>query len=310
MRMNTLGTSDLSVSVVGLGTNNFGWRIDVDQARLVVDAAIDAGVTFLDTADMYGGGGGSEEALGAVLEGRRDQVQLATKFGHPRVDMGYGDLPKGSRAYVRLAVEGSLRRLRTDHIDLYQLHMPDPATPIEETLEALDELVREGKVGQIGHSNLSAAQVTEADAVARERGLTRFVTAQDHWSLLERGIEAEVVPAVQQLGVGVIPYFPLANGMLTGKIRRGVAAPEGSRLADRSDFVTEERLDKVEALAAWAEAHDRTLLEVAVGWLAAQPSVTSVIAGATRPEQVRANAAAVARPFTADEVAEVDALTR
>jgi aryl-alcohol dehydrogenase-like predicted oxidoreductase len=313
MRHNPLGTSDLSVSVVGLGCNNFGSRLDLDGTRAVVDAAIDAGVTFFDTADMYGNQGGSESLLGEVLEGRRDQVVLATKFGHQRYDMGYSpDLgPKGGASYVRHAVEQSLRRLRTDHIDLYQLHTPDPQTPIAETLEVLDELVREGKVLHIGHSNLSAAEIDEAADASEDRGLARFVSAQDHWSLLERDVEAEVVPAARRRGVGVIPYFPLANGLLTGKVRRGAAIPEGTRVADRAeDLVTEERLDTIEALAGWAEQRGRTVLDVAIGWLASQPSVASVIAGATRPEQVRANAAAGEWLLTADEIAEVDRLTR
>jgi aryl-alcohol dehydrogenase-like predicted oxidoreductase len=294
MRYRPLGNSGLLVSVVGLGCNNFGRRLNVEQTRDVVDAAIDSGVTLLDTAETYGGRGRSEELLGEVLAGRRDQVVLATKFGSQGSDMGYGPAAgaKGSRAYIRRALENSLRRLQTDYIDLYQIHTPDPVTPIEETLSALTELVQAGLVRYIGHSNFTAVQIATAAGAARERTTVPFISAQNHWSLLDRQAELEVVPAAVQFGLGVLPYFPLANGLLTGKVRRGTPPAQGTRLADRSDYITQEKLDKVEALAGWAEQHGRTMLEAAIGGLAALPGCTSVIAGATSAEQVRANAAA------------------
>jgi aryl-alcohol dehydrogenase-like predicted oxidoreductase len=310
MRYRSLGNSGLLVSVVGLGGNNFGRRVDGHGTRAVVDAALEAGVTLLDTADMYGGGGASEEILGEVLAGRRDQVVLATKFGHQGFDMHYGPAAgaKGGRAYIRRAVEQSLRRLRTDYVDLYQLHTPDPVTPIEETLRALGELVAEGKVRYIGHSNLAGWQIADAARAAREAGTEPFISAQNHWSLLERGAEAEVVPAARHCGLGVLPYFPLANGLLTGKVRRGQPAPEDSRLATRHGYATDEKLDRVEALSSWAADHGLTVLEVAIGALAAQPGCASVIAGATSPEQVKANAAAAEWVPSADELAEIDRL--
>lgn len=235
---------------------------------------------------------------------------LATKFGYDGVDMGYGPAAgsRGGRGYIRRAVEESLRRLDTDHIDLYQLHSPDPATPIAETLGALTELVAEGKIRYIGHSNLSGWQLAEAAHTARESGAVPFVSAQNEWSLLQRSAERELVPAARHYGVGVLPYFPLANGLLTGKIRRGVPVPPGSRLEGRDSYLTEERLDTVEALAAIAEKYGRTLLELAIGWLRAQPGCASVIAGATSPEQVRANAAVADRPLDAELLAEIDAV--
>ncbi|HYS35238.1 MAG TPA: aldo/keto reductase [Pseudonocardiaceae bacterium] len=307
MRYRTLGASGLLVSVVGLGCNNFGTRLDLDRTRGVVDAAIDAGITLLDTADVYGDRGGSETFLGQVLEGRRDKVVLATKWG---ADMGYGPAAgaRGGRAYVRRAVAESLRRLRTDHIDLYQLHTPDPTTPIAETIAAASELVAEGKIRYVGHSNFSGWQLAEATHTAREIGGVPFVSAQNHWSLLERGAEQEVVPAARHYGLGVLPYFPLANGMLTGKVRRATGVPDGSRLAARPQWVTEQRLDKVERLAEWAEKHDRTLLEIGIGALAAQPGCSSVIAGATSPTQVTANAAAGEWTPTDEELAEIDGI--
>ena len=310
MRYRALGESGLLVSVAGLGCNNFGRRLDVAATRAVVDAAVDAGITLFDTADMYGTGGQSEEILGEVLAGRRDQVVLATKFGHQSVDMGYGPAAgaKGGRAYIRRAVEHSLRRLRTDYIDLYQVHTPDPVTPIGETLAALGELVTEGKVRYIGHSNFSGWQVAEAAGVARELGTAPFVSAQNHWSLLERGAEAEVVPAARHFGLGVLPYFPLANGLLTGKVRRGQDPPAGTRLAGRPEYVTEQKLSRVEALAGWARQHDVTVLDVAIGALAAQPGCASVIAGATSAEQVKANAAAADWVPSAGELADIDAI--
>jgi aryl-alcohol dehydrogenase-like predicted oxidoreductase len=309
MRYRTLGDSGLLVSVVGLGCNNFGGRIDLQRTRAVVDAAIDAGITLFDTAEMYGKDGGSELALGEVLAGRRDKVVLATKFGHQKVDMGYGPAAgaKGGRGYIRLAVEKSLRRLRTDYIDLYQLHTPDPLTPIEETIAALDELVAEGKVRYIGHSNLSGWQL--ADAAHKSAARTPFISAQNHWSMVDRGVEAEVVPAAAAFGLGVLPYFPLANGMLTGKVRRGSELPAGSRIATRSHLVTDEKLDTVEALIEWGAERGVSILEIAIGGLAAQPGCASVIAGATSAEQVVANVAAGEWEPAQEELAEIDKIS-
>lgn len=310
MRYRTLGASGLQVSVVGLGCNNVGMRLDVARTRAVVDAAIDAGVTLLDTADVYGGQGLSESYLGEVLEGRRDKVVLATKWGAQRSDMGYGPAAgaKAGRAYIRRAVEESLRRLRTDHIDLYQLHGPDPVTPIAETITALSELVTEGKVRYVGHSNFNGWRLAEAAHTAREIGGVPFVSAQNHWSLLVRDAERDVVPAALHYGLGVLPYFPLANGLLTGKVRRATGIPEGTRLSVRPEWVTEARLDTVERLAEWGEKHDRTLLEIGIGALAARPGCSSVIAGATSPEQIIANAKAGEWVPTEEELAEIDAL--
>jgi aryl-alcohol dehydrogenase-like predicted oxidoreductase len=303
-----LGTSGLVVSRVGLGCNNFGRRIGLDQARAVVDAAIDEGVTLFDTADSYGD---SEEILGTALDGRRDRVVVATKFGW---DVGGANGPdwgaRGSRRYIRRAVERSLRRLRTDWIDLYQLHRPDGVTPMEETLAALTELVREGKVRYVGSSNLAAWQVADAEWLARTRGSERFVSAQNHYSLLDRGVEADLVPACERYGIGLLPYFPLANGLLTGKYRRGEAPPEGTRLAGPrgAGELTDERFDVVERLEAFAAERSLSLLDVAIGGLAAQPAVASVIAGATSPEQVKANVAGGAWRPSADDLAALDAI--
>ncbi|MGH9066321.1 MAG: aldo/keto reductase [Acidimicrobiales bacterium] len=295
MRYVTLGHSGLLVSKVGLGANNFGMRVDLEGTRAVVDAALEAGINLIDTADSYGGKGGSEELLGQVLKGHWDEVVLATKFGSDMAG-AYGDDhgARASRRYIRRAVEGSLRRLQTDHIDLYQLHRPDGVTPLAETLDALDELVREGKIGYAGSSNLAGWQVAEADWLARTRHTTRFVSAQPHYSLLHREVEAEVVPAALAHGVGILPYFPLASGLLTGKWRRGEAPPSGSRLADPrfGAEATPEAFDVIEALSSFAAERGLTTVDVAIGGLAAQPGVASVIAGATSPEQVKANAAA------------------
>ena len=310
MRYLSLGDSGLVVSVVGLGCNNFGSRLDLAGTRAVVDAAMDAGITLFDTADTYGRGG-SEEQLGEVLAGRRDQVVIATKFGHQHADMGYGPAAgaKGGRGYIRRAVEQSLRRLRTDYIDLYQIHTPDPRTPIAETLAALGELVTEGKVRYLGHSNFAGWQIAEAASVADRRGTAPFISAQNHWSLLERGAEAEVVPASRHFGLGVLPYFPLANGLLTGKIRRGRPAKDGTRLAGRDSYVTEAKLDIVEALAEWGKVHDVSLLTIAIGCLGAQRGCASVIAGAMSAEQVTANAATAGWTPSPEELAEVDTIT-
>ncbi len=306
MRYRPLGDSGLVVSVAGLGCNNFGGRLDLDGARAVVDAAIDVGITLFDTADVYGGAGASERALGEILGPRRDQVVLATKFGGG--DMGYGPAAgaKGGRSYIRRAVTESLRRLRTDYIDLYQLHTPDPVTPVEETIAALHELVDEGKIRYLGHSNFSGWQIADAAHLAAAGGHPPFISAQNHWSLLERAAEAEVVPAATHFGLGVLPFFPLANGMLTGKVRQGQQVPAGSRLASRAGYVTDEKLAKVEALIAWAEQHGTSVLEVAIGGLAAEPGCSSVIAGAMTPEQVKANAAASEWIPSEDELAEID----
>ena len=309
MRYQSLGSSGLLVSEVGLGCNNFGGRIDAAATRAVVDAAIDAGVTLFDTADIYGNVGGSETLLGETLQGRRDQVVLATKFGHQDYDMGYPAATgaKGGRSYIRHAVEQSLRRLRTDHIDLYQLHTPDPVTPMEETLAALHELVLEGKVRYVGHSNLTGWQIADAAHLAAAGGWTPFVSAQNEYSLLERDVEREVIPAAEHFGLGVLPFFPLAKGLLTGKVtREGI--PTGTRLAGTPAYATDDKLDRVESLRAWADKNGRSMLEVAICTLAAQPSVPSVIAGATKPEQIRANVAAVQWRPTPEELAEIDAI--
>ena len=291
MRYRPLGRSGLLVSVVGLGCNNFGGRLDLDGARAVVDAALDAGVTLLDTADVYGGRGGSETILGQLLEGRRDEVVLATKFGMSMGEESEREL-RGSRRYIRRAVEASLQRLRTDYIDLYQYHRPDGMTPVAETLEALSELVTEGKVRYIGCSNFAAWELVDAEWISRSGGLRRFVSAQNEYSLLERGAEAELLPACERHGIGVLPYFPLANGLLTGKYRRGEPAPAGTRLAARAQVLDHADFDRIDALEAFAAATGRSLLELAIGGLAAQPAVASVIAGATTADQVRANVAA------------------
>jgi aryl-alcohol dehydrogenase-like predicted oxidoreductase len=290
VRTRTLGSSGPDVSVVGLGCNNFGSRVNDEGTREVVDAALEAGITLLDTADVYGNRGGSEAALGKALKGRRDRVVLATKFGHAMTD----DAPpnRGSREYIRQAVEASLRRLQTDWIDLYQYHRPDGITPIEETLGALNELVDQGTVRFIGSSNLDGRQVVEADDVAKDRGWARFVSAQNEYSFLERGAEEELLPTAERLEIGVLPYFPLASGLLTGKYRRGRPAPAGTRLALRPERLTDDAFDTIEALESFAESRGVSLLDVAIGGLAAQPAIASVIAGATKPEQARANAAA------------------
>jgi aryl-alcohol dehydrogenase-like predicted oxidoreductase len=303
-----LGNSGLQVSAVGLGCNNFGARIDLETSRRVVDKALDHGVTLFDTADVYGNRGGSETALGEILGSRRKQIVLATKFGK---DMNAeGTLKGASRRYIMNAVEDSLRRLRTDYIDLYQLHAPDPLTPIEETLRALDDLVRQGKVRYLGCSNLPAWQVADAQWTARSLGLNAFISCQDEYSLLAREIEKELLPAITAHGLGLLPYFPLASGMLTGKYRRGQEPPAGTRLAEwtrlMQPFATEENFDRVERLDAFSREHGHTLLELAFSWLLARPQVASVIAGATRPEQVEQNVQAAGWTLTSEDLAEVD----
>jgi aryl-alcohol dehydrogenase-like predicted oxidoreductase len=301
------GDDALEVSVVGLGCNNFGWRLDLDGTRAVLDAALGAGITLLDTADVYGGGGGSETLMGEVLEGRRDDVVLATKFGMEMKGVDdVPDAPRGSREYIRWAIAGSLERLRTDHVDLFQYHVPDGVTPVAETLEALDELVREGSVRQIGCSNFNAEQLEEAERVSRERGLARFVSLQNEYSLLERSIEAEVQPACERLGVGILPYFPLASGLLSGKYRRDEEPPSGVRLRGREIVGTDEQFDVIEALEAYAKERGVEMIDVAIAGLAAQPAVASVIAGATKAEQIEANVAALRWEPSGDDLRELD----
>jgi aryl-alcohol dehydrogenase-like predicted oxidoreductase len=305
-----LGDSGLKVSVIGLGCNNFGMRIDQAATNAVIDAAIEQGVTFFDTADVYGGRGKSEEMMGQSLKGKRHQVVLATKFAMP---MGEGpDKKGGSRRYIMQAVEASLKRLQTDYIDLYQMHAPDPDTPIEETLSALDDLVTQGKVRYIGNSNFTGWMIADADWTARTGRRTRFVSAQNNYSLLERRVEQEVTPACARFGLGLLPYFPLASGLLTGKYQRGGAPAEGTRLAAwgarGAQALSDKNFDKVEALTSWAAARGHGLLDLAFAWLLGNPVVSSVIAGATKPEQVAANAATAAWKLTPDEVAEVSKL--
>jgi aryl-alcohol dehydrogenase-like predicted oxidoreductase len=293
------------VSVVGLGGNNFGMRVDLEETRGVVEAALDAGVTLFDTADIYGGKGGSESFLGEVLEGRRDRVVIATKFGG---DMGDGTEARGSRAYILEAIDASLERLRTDVVDLYQYHTPDNVTPFEETFGALDELIRAGKVRYVGHSNLKAAQVEEVDAICRERGFARPVSAQNQYSLLRREAEEELLPTCERLGIGVLPFFPLASGLLTGKYRRDEPRPPGTRLSGREGVFTDETFDRLEALEGFAQERGLMLLQVGIGALLAQPAIASVIAGATKPEQVRANVAAAEWEPTSADVAALNSL--
>jgi aryl-alcohol dehydrogenase-like predicted oxidoreductase len=296
MRARKLGP--LEVTVVGLGCNNFGGRLDEDGTRAVVDAALDAGVTFFDTADIYGNKGGSEELLGRVLQGRRDRVVLATKFGKP---MGDGAERRGTAGYIRAALDASLRRLQTDTVDLYQHHEEDGGTPLEETIGTLDELVREGKIRAYGTSNYRPETLERARAIAQEA----YVSEQSEYSWLERSAEDELLPACERLGLGFIPFFPLASGLLTGKVSRDRPPAEGTRLHGRA--IDGAELDRVEQLGAWAEAHGVSLLDVAVGGLAAVSPVVSVIAGATKPEQVRANARAGEWTPSDDELAELRA---
>ncbi|RAK64768.1 aldo/keto reductase [Phenylobacterium kunshanense] len=309
MKVRRLGNSGLKVSVVGLGCNNFGMRIDAGQTDAVVNAAIDAGVTLFDTADIYGGTQ-SEVFLGKALGKRRHEVVLATKFG-----MRVQEDPKrsgGSRRWIMQAVEDSLRRLGTDYIDLYQHHRPDPDTPVDETLRALDDLVTQGKVRYIGCSNYEGWQIADADWTAA--GQSRFVSAQNLYSLLERDVEREILPACEHFGLGFLPFFPLASGLLSGKYRRGEPPPNDSRLAAwgarGQAAMNDANFDRVEALDAWARERGHTILDLAFAWLLGHRVVSSVIAGATTPDQVRANAATASWVLTADEVAEVTALVR
>ncbi len=310
MEYSSLGRSGLQVSVAGLGCNNFGLRCDKEQSAAVVHKALELGVNFFDTADIYGGGK-SEEFLGAALGSNRPQVIVATKFSSP---MGQGPLNRGgSRRYIMQAVEASLRRLGTDYIDLYQYHFPDVRTPLEETLRALDDLVRGGKVRYIGSSNFAGWQVAEAQWLARTEHLTPFVSAQNEYSLLNRNIERELAPACEHYGIGVLPYFPLASGFLSGKYRPGEAPPQGTRLAvwgqRGAEMLSARNFEALEKLEAFAQARGRSMLELALGWLASRTPVPSVIAGATKPEQVEQNAKAVEWRLTPEELAEVDGLT-
>jgi aryl-alcohol dehydrogenase-like predicted oxidoreductase len=310
MKQRQLGNSGLQVSVVGLGCNNFGWRIDVEASRKVVDAALERGITLLDTADIYGNLGGSEEALGQILGDRRKDIILASKFG---MAMDKEDRLKGaSRRYIMHAVEGSLKRLKTDWIDLYQVHRPDPLTPIEETLRALDDLVRQGKVRYIGCSNYAAWQMVEAAWTARDRNLNAFISCQDEYSLVVRDIERELVPAIQSYGLGLLPFFPLASGLLSGKYKRN-ALPEGTRLAAVAGlaqrYLTEDNWRKAETLEAFAKERGHTLLDLAFAWLLARPKVASVIAGATTAAQVEQNIAAAEWELSPADLAEIDRLT-
>ena len=306
-----LGHSGLWVSAVGIGCNNFGAKCDEAATRAVVHACLDAGITLFDTADMYGNRGGSETLLGRILGHHRKDIVLASKFGLP---MGEGPYLNGAgRHYIMRAVEDSLRRLRTDHLDLYQVHRPDPATPIEETLRALDDLVRDGKVRYVGCSNFAGWQLAEAEWAARAGGTVRFISAQNEYSLVDRRIEGELVPAANSYGVGILPYFPLANGLLTGKYQRNHAMPDGARMTERptraEEVLTDRNWTIAEKVADYAAARGHSLLEAAIGWLASQDHVPSVIAGATTAEQVAQNAAAADWRMTAEEIADINALT-
>ena len=311
MTYRPLGRSGLMVSAVGIGTNAFGRRVDQDGVAEILDAAQGVGITMIDTADIYGNHpGASEEMLGHALQGRREEFVVATKFG---MDMqganGEDNGVRGSRRYVRRAVEASLRRLQTDHIDLYQLHAPDPVTPIAETLGALTELVREGKVRYVGCSNFAGWQVADAAWTAETKGLEPFVSVQNRYSLLDRTVEDEVVPAAEKFGLGVIPFFPLEYGLLTGKYERGQDAPSGSRAdldRSRAGWLAQADWDRIEALAAYAEKRELSLLDVAIAGLAAQPGVASVISGVSRGEQVRTNAAALRWDPTESDLDELD----
>ncbi len=312
MKQRNLGKSGLQVSVVGLGCNNFGGRIGLEETRRVVDRAIDLGITLFDTADVYGNRGGSEELLGQVLGDRRKDIVLATKFAMQMDDAGTRQ--GGSRRYIMSAVEDSLRRLKTDYIDLYQMHRPDSATPIEETMRALDDLIGQGKVRYIGCSNFRPWQVVEAQWTAKDRGLNAFISCQDEYSLLVRDVDRDMIPVMERYGLGMLPYFPLASGMLTGKYRRGEPLPEGARLTNSQGlanrYFTDANWGIVERLTDFAAQRGHTLLDLAFSWLAARPTVASVIAGATKPEQVEQNARAADWTLTPEEMTEIDALTR
>ncbi len=312
MEIRNLGGSGLRVSAVGLGCNNFGQRTDLETSRKVIHKAIDLGITLFDTADIYAGRGGSETVLGEVLGNRRKDIVLATKYCKPMSDDGTKQ--GASRRYIMNAVEDSLRRLKTDYIDLYQQHDFDPLTPIEETLRALEDLIRQGKVRYIGCSNFPAWRVAEAQFTARGINTHAFVSCQDEYSLIVRDNEKDLFPAAEAYNLGILPFFPLASGLLTGKYKRGEAAPADTRFAKMQSlsdrYMTGANFDLVQKLQDFANAHARTMLELAFSWLAARPQVSSVIAGATRPEQIEQNVKAIGWKLTADEMAQIDRITK
>ena len=312
MQIRNLGGSGLRVSAVGLGCNNFGQRTDLETSRKVIHKAIDLGVTLFDTADIYAGIGGSETVLGEVLGDRRKDIVLATKFSKPMATDGTRQ--GASRRYIMSAVEASLRRLKTDYIDLYQQHDYDPLTPIEETLRALDDLIRQGKVRYIGNSNFPAWRIAEAEHVARAMNVNHFVSCQDEYSLVVREIERDLLPAARQYNLGLLPFFPLASGLLTGKYKRGAAAPADTRFAKapglRDRYATLRNEDIVEKLQAFVQARGRSMLDLAFSWLASRPQVASVIAGATRVEQIEQNVKAIDWALSADDLAKIDAITK
>ena len=309
MEMRSIGNTDLKASIIGLGCNNFGMTIDLEATRAVLNTAFEVGINFFDTADMYGGTK-SETFIGEILGPRRKEIVLATKFGGVAKNSKTGER-WGAKEYITKCIDASLKRLQTDYIDLYQMHYPDPNTPVEETLGVLNDLVKQGKVRAIGHSNFTGAQIDESAAQAKAKSTAAFVTAQNEWSLLNRAAEQDVIPACDRQQVGQLPYFPIANGLLSGKYRRGEALPPGSRL-DKLDFfkswANDDNFNKIEKLEAFAKSRSHSLLELAMSWLASQPCVTSVIAGATKSEQVRSNAAAASWRLSAAELAEVNAL--
>jgi len=312
MKYRNIGKSGLLVSEIGLGCNNFGGRLDLEATRAVIHKALDSGITLFDTADIYGGAGASEIQMGKILSSRRKDIVLATKFGFPVEKAAQ----KGaSRRYIMSAVEASLRRLNTDWIDLYQLHAPDPLTPMEETLRALDDLIRQGKVRYIGCSNLPAWGVADASWIAKHNGLNGFISCQDEYSLVERKVEPELIPAAEAFGLGLLPYFPLASGLLSGKYRKNAEFPEGARLTVEQGkpyynrFLSDDKFDKIELLTAFAEKSGHSLLELAFSWLLGHPVVCSVIAGATKPQQVEQNARATDWVLTTDDYIEIDKIT-
>ena len=312
MEYRRLGNSGLQVSIAGLGCNNFGMRIDAEQTRVVVGRALDEGITLFDTADIYGGRGKSEEMLGKALGTRRREIILASKFG-----MAMGDGPYqtgGSRRYIMAAVEGSLKRLGTDYIDLYQIHAPDPLTPQEETLSALDAIVRAGKVRYIGSSNFAGWQVAEAAWISRAQELSPYISAQNQYNLLDRRIERELIPACRHFGVGILPYFPLASGFLTGKYRRGEAPSKDTRLgvmgSRMGQILSDANFDVLEKLEQHARGAGHSMVELATSWLVAQPEISSVISGATKPEQVSENIKACGWKMTREDLAAIDKITK
>ena len=311
MKERNVGRSGLRVSVVGLGCNNLGGRLDLAGSKAVVHKALDVGVTLFDTADIYGNRGGSETALGEILGARRKDIVLASKFGGPMDEAG--KLKGGSRRYIMSAVEASLARLKTDWIDLYQFHFPDPLTPMDETLRALDDLVRQGKVRYVGCSNQPAWRVVEAVWTARQSGLAGFISCQDEYSLVFRKPEADLIPAMNAYGLGLLPYYPLASGLLTGKYRRGDNLPPGTRFATNAAlgprYMTDKNWERVEGLRSFVQARGKSLIELAFSWLASRPVVSSVIAGAMTPEQIEANIASASWILTPEELQEIDKIT-